>query len=302
MKAIIQKTYGGPELLEMVETPVPSLHEKSILIEIYVSNIASGDMRVNTLDVPFGLKTIFRLMFGWKGPKKQIRGLSGSGKVIEVGTEVKRFKKDDLVYFINSMGAGSLAEYIVLTEKSIMAHIPENFSYEEAAPLAFGAMSAYHFINGKNIKDSDKVLILGASGSVGTYALQLSKYYGNEVTAVCSKKNHPQVLSLGADHVIDYHTTDFSTIVQKYDVIFDAVGRYKKKMMKRNLSPNGKYLSIKTPTKEAVERLEAINKIIEEGKLQTVIDKVYPLNDYEEAHKHVYSKHKVGNVLLDIKK
>jgi len=145
-------------------------------------------------------------------------------------------------------------------------------------------------------------LILGASGSVGTYALQLAKYYGATITAVSSEKNHQVMLSIGADHVIDYQVVDVTNLPKKYDIIFDAVGQYKKNTMKKMLEDKGKFLSIKYPTKEKIERLEAINDIVKHGKLQTVIDQVYPFKEYKEAHSHVYTKHKLGNVLIDIQK
>jgi NADPH:quinone reductase-like Zn-dependent oxidoreductase len=301
MKAIIQKKYGGPEMLGVAEVERPKHDDKSVVIEVCVANIASGDMRVNTLDVPFGLKTIMRLVMGWNGPRKHIRGITGSGIVVETGKEVSKYSNGDRVYFINSMKAGAMAEYISLPEKSIMAKIPNNISFEEAAPVAFGAMSALHFINEKNIKRNDKVLILGASGSVGTYAVQLAKYYGGEVTAVCSQKNHSIVQEIGADHMIDYTQIDISKLTKKYNVVFDAVGFYKKKNLKNLLLHKGKYLSIKLPTSEKVEKLNELNKIIEQGKLKTVIDKVYTMNQFKEAHEHVYSKHKVGNVVITIK-
>jgi NADPH:quinone reductase-like Zn-dependent oxidoreductase len=301
MKAIIQKKYGGPEMLVVAEVERPKHDDKSVVIEVCVANIASGDMRVNTLDVPFGLKTIMRLVMGWNGPRKHIRGITGSGIVVETGKEVSKYSNGDRVYFINSMKAGAMAEYISLPEKSIMAKIPNNISFEEAAPVAFGAMSALHFINEKNIKRNDKVLILGASGSVGTYAVQLAKYYGGEVTAVCSQKNHSIVQEIGADHMIDYTQIDISKLTKKYNVVFDAVGFYKKKNLKNLLLHKGKYLSIKLPTSEKVEKLNELNKIIEQGKLKTVIDKVYTMNQFKEAHEHVYSKHKVGNVVITIK-
>lgn len=302
MKAIILKEYGGPEKLELIDTEKPTIKDNQLLIEIEMTNIASGDYNINTLNMSSFLKPIFKLIFGFEGPRKQIRGISASGTVKEVGSKVTKYKAGDKVYFINSMGAGALAEYIVLNENSKIAPIPKNINFEEAAPIAFGALSAYHFINEKNINKGDKVLIYGASGSVGTYAVQLAKYYGADVTAVCSKKNHELVQSIGADHVIDYKTTDFTKQKKQYDVILDAVTKLKKGDAKKVLKPKGKYLSLKSPTSENVLRLHAINKIIEEGKLKTVLEKIYPLNEYREAHEHAYSGHKVGNVIVNIKK
>lgn len=300
MKAIIQERYGGPETLHLAEVENPTMTDNELLIQIKATNISSGDMRVNTLDVPTILKPLMRLIFGWKGPRNKIRGISASGVVVDTGSNIKNYTKGDSVYFINSMKAGCLAEYITLSEKSILAKKPDNLSYIEAAPIAFGAMSAIHFIHHQSIQVGQQVLIYGASGSVGSYALQLAKHYGAEVTAISSKKNHEVLLKLGADHVIDYHTTDFRKANKQYDVIFDAVGKLTKKSCKNVLQHDGKYLSIKLPTKESVSRLERLNDIIEKGHLQTLIDTVYPLDQYKEAHTHVYGGHKVGNVVIQL--
>tara|TARA_B000000441_G_C21651622_1_gene295623 strand:- start:340 stop:891 length:552 start_codon:yes stop_codon:yes gene_type:complete len=182
----------------------------------------------------------------------------------------------------------------------VMAKIPQNMSFNESAPLAFGAMSALHFINEKTIQKDDQVLIYGASGSVGSYAVQFAKYYGAIVTAVCSEKNHKIMQQIGADYVIDYHKTDFTKGNKKYDFVFDTVMKTAKKDVKKILFTNGKYKTTKSPSSEKIERLKKINQIIKEGKLITVIDKVYKLQNYKEAHEHVYSKHKIGNVIVEI--
>ncbi|MDC0558956.1 NAD(P)-dependent alcohol dehydrogenase [Candidatus Izimaplasma bacterium] len=302
MKAVIQNRYGGPEVFELVDHEKPSPKDNQVLIEIHATNIASGDKNVNTLELSLPLKIIMKIIFGWSRPRNKIRGMTAAGEVVEIGKDVKQYSVGDKVYFINSMKAGCLAEYIALNENAVMAPVPENISYIDAAPLSFGAMSAYHFINSNNINENDKVLIYGASGSVGSYAVQLAKYYGASVTAVCSKKNHEAMISLGADHVIDYHTDDFRNMNKKYDVIFDAVMKITKSSSKKVLTENGKYLSIKMPTKEKRERLLIINDIVKEGKMKTLIDKVYPFNQFKEAHEHVYTGHKVGNVVIEIKK
>ena len=302
MKAVIQNRYGDASTLELVEVNKPTPNENELLIEVFTANIASGDMRINTLEVPFGLKTIMRLVFGFKGPRHKIRGISGSGKVVEVGKNVTNYKVNDQVYYINSMKASCMAEFLVLREKAIIAPIPEVMNFETAAPLAFGAMSAYHFINSKSISQNDKVLIYGASGSLGTYAIQLATFFGAEVTAVCSEKNHEVVVALGAKHVIDYTKHDFTDSNKKYDLIFDTVAKLKKADVKASLTSGGKYVSSRTPTSENIGRLLEINKIIEKGGLKTYIDHAYPLDQYREAHEHVYNKHKVGNVVINIKK
>lgn len=301
MKAIVQNIYGDESVLQMKEIETPVISKDELLIEVHYANIASGDMRINTLDIPTLLKPIARLVFGCKGPRRQVRGITGSGVITQVGENVTNLNVGDKVYYINSMKAGCMAEYLVLNKKSILAKVPSNMSLEQAAPLAFGAMTALHFINENTVKPGNKVLIYGASGSVGTYAIQLAKYLGAEVTAICSKKNHDVVTSLGADHVIDYKTTDFTTQTKQYDVVFDTVLKTKKNAVKRVLTQSGKYITTASPSSEKVERLKQINEIIEKNKLTSYIEKTYPFDEYKEAHRHVYSKHKVGNVVLKIK-
>lgn len=300
MKAIIQKKYGGVDKLTLKEVEKPTISKNQMLIKVYAANVSSGDMRLNTLDVPLLLIPMVKLIFGFKGPRNQIRGISGSGVVSEIGSNIKEYKVGDKIYFINTIKAGCLAEYVVLNNKSIISKIPDNLSFNEAAPLAFGAMSALHFINESTIQKGDQVLVYGASGSVGSYAIQLSKYYGATVTAVCSKKNHKIMQQIGADYVIDYHKTDFTKGNKKYDFVFDTVMKTAKKDVKKILFTNGKYKTTKSPSSEKIERLKKINQIIKEGKLITVIDKVYKLQNYKEAHEHVYSKHKIGNVIVEI--
>lgn len=299
MKAIVQHKYGGVDTLKLQEVAQPAVKDNQLLVQVHAANVASGDIKINALLVPPVLQLIMRLIFGFKGPRRKIRGITASGVITEVGANVTRYTVGDAVYFIQSMKAGCWAEYIVIDEKSVMAKKPDNISYIEAAPLAFGALSAYHFINQKTIQKQDKVLIYGASGSVGSYALQLAKYYGAEVTAVSSKKNHDLLLSLGADHVIDYNATDFRTTSKQYDVIFDAVMKLTKSSCKTVMKKNAKYLSVKMPTKESSSRLEELNIIIQEGKLQSVIDSTYNIEHYKEANDKTFSGHKVGNVVID---
>lgn len=300
MKAIIQKRYGGVENLMMVELDKPKYNKNQVLVKIDKANISSGDMKVNTLGVPFLLRIILRLIFGIKGPRQMIRGISASGIIVEVGSKVTRYQIGDKVYFINSMKASCLAEYIALNQDAVMAIKPDNIDFSQAAPLAFGALSAYHFINSKTIKKDMDVLIYGASGSLGTYALQLAKYYGANVAAVSSQKNHQRLKSLGAKSCIDYHKEDFRCLDMTYDLIFDAVMKINKKTCLKVLKENGQFLSVKSPTKESSQRLIEINQIIKEGKLISVIDKTYQFKDFKEAHQHVYSGHKCGNVVINI--
>lgn len=212
-----------------------------------------------------------------------------------------KYSVGDDVYFINSMKASCMADYIALRENVVMAIKPRNIDFLEAAPIAFGAMSAYHFINERTIRSKMNVLIYGASGSVGSYAVQLALYYGAYVTAVSSKKNHEVLQGLGVKHMIDYTKTDFTKSNKKYDLIFDAVGKLKKGNVKKSLTKKGKYLTVKLPSKESSIRLQALNKIIEKGKLKTLLDSTYYIEQYKEAHLKTYSGHKVGNVVIDWK-
>nr|AJG37907.1 NADPH:quinone reductase [Firmicutes bacterium enrichment culture clone fosmid MGS-M1] len=301
MKAIVQDRYGDTSTLKMIDVSIPETRSSEIQVKIKAVNISSADMRINTLDVPFGLTLVIRILFGWKRPRS-IRGITASGIITKVGQEVSKYKVGDKVYFIQSLKAGCLAEYKTLNEKDIIAKIPPNMSYEEAAPLAFGAMSSYHFINEHTVSKGDKVLIYGASGSLGTYAIQLAKYFGATVTAVSSSKNHAILSSLGADYVIDYKINNFWEDEQTYDLIFDAVGKLKKKQVSKVLSQKGKYTSSRRPTKEDVRILQKINELVSEQKLKTYIEQVYDFEDFKQAHEHVYSKHKVGNVVISFKK
>jgi len=300
MKAIIQNEYGDESKLKVIEVEKPIIDANQVLIKIYSSNIASGDMRINTLDVPSFFKLIMKIIFGFKGPRNKIRGITAAGQIIEVGAKVKSYNIGDKVNFISSMKAGCLAEYIAMPEKAVMAKFDDSLSYEEAAPIAFGAMSALRFINKKTIKQNSNVLIYGASGSVGTYSVCLAKHFGAKVTAVCSGRNKDVVQSIGADKVIDYEKDDILDSKVKYDLIFDAVMKFPKKKAKALLKKDGKYLSIIMPTSEEKSKIELLNNLLLQKKITTVIDKVFSFNDYKAAHKLVYSKHKTGNVIINI--
>lgn len=301
MKAIVQRRYGGAETLSLEEVKKPKIKDNQILVEAHSANIASGDMRINTLDIPKGLGFIMKLIFGFKGPRRKVRGVTGSGIIVETGKNVTNYKVGDEIYYINSMKAGCLAEYVALNMNQVMAEIPRGVTFNQASPLSFGAMTALHYINDKTVSMGDEILIYGASGAVGTYAVQLARYYGAEVTAVSSRKNHELLLSIGAKHTLDYKTEDFTTLSKKYDMVFDTVAKTKKREASKALKPNGKYKSTRTPTSEKISRLLTINEIVSKGRLKTVIAKEYSLEEYKEAHEHVYGKHKVGNVVINIK-
>ena len=300
MKVIVQRKYGGPEKLEMSTAPIPEISDSELLVQIHATDVSSGDWRQNTLSIPAPFKMIARLFFGIQGPRNVIRGISAAGVVVKTGSEVESFNIGDRVYFISSKKAGCLAEFIAIKETGPIALIPNKMTFVEAAPLAFGALTAYQFINEKTIQTGQKILVYGASGSVGSYALQFAKYYGAEVTAVASTKHHERLLALGADSLIDYTERDFRLESNHFDLIFDAVGKISKKSCKQVLQKNGKYCSIWSPTKEDSNLMSSVNKIIDKGGLVTLIDQVYPFDDFKEAHSHTYGGHKSGNVIIKI--
>lgn len=301
MKAIVQHKYGDESTLSLEEVPLRDIKSNEILIKTSYLNISSGDSRVNQLDVPKGLRFLMKVIFGFKGPRNKVRGISGSGTIVKIGSNVSKFKQDDKVYYINSLGASCGAEYVILKENSIVVHVPSKMSLEQAAPLAFGALTAYHFFNENTIKKGDNVLVYGASGAVGTYAVQLAKYYGATVTGVASEKNHSVLLELGCDHVIDYNSTDFTKSTLKYNYVFDTVMKTNKKQVKNVLAANGVYKTTSSPTKESTSRLESINQIIINDGIESYIEHIYDFNEYKKAFAHVYSKHKVGNVIINIR-
>jgi len=301
MRAIIQEKYGTPTVLKVGEMNRPKPKDDEVLIELEYANVSSGDARVRALNESLVIKFMMKLIFGWSGLRKKIPGASGSGIIKEIGSNVTKFQVGDRVYSINGMKLGHYAEYITIKEKGAIAKIPDNITFKEAAPLSFGTLTAYHFINKKTIMKNQNVLIYGASGSVGTYAVQLAKYYGAFVTAVSSKKNHQILKEIGADDTIDYKTIDFRTLDKQYDVIFDAVGFINKKSCRKVLVGKGLFLSVKSMTSEKQTLLKEINEIVKTGNLKTIIDKEFPFSEIVQAHEYIDTGHKVGNVVLSIK-
>ena len=318
MKAVIYEQYGLPEVLQLkeIEKLVPKSNE--VLIKVYASAVNSGDVRLRKAD-PFAV----RLMVGLVRPKLKVLGIVFAGIIEDVGSKVTLFKKGDQVYGTSVKTFGAYAEYLCLPQDGVMAKKPANLSYEEAAVIPFGGTTALHFLKKANIQKGQSILIYGASGAVGTSAIQLAKYFGAEVTAVCSTTNMALVKSLGADRVIDYTKTDFSKEEIAYDIILDAVGKSIFSNCIKSLQKNGYYLRmvhmsfsplikglwitltsqrkvIGGVTKETSEDLVFLNQLIEAGQLKPVIDKSYPLEQIAEAHRYVDRGHKKGNVSITI--
>jgi len=300
MKAIVCTKYGSPDVLQLkeVEKPVPGDNE--ILVKINASTVTRGDVIIRK--IPRLILLPMGMLFGFKA--KKITGHEFSGEVEKVGKNVKLFKKGDQVFGTTTgLSWGSNAEYVCVPEKWKLGAVtkkPANISYEEAAVVPIGGMTALQILRKGNIKDGQRVLIYGASGSVGTYALQLAKYFGAEITGVCSTNNLELVKSLGADMVIDYTKEDFTKSSLTYDVIFDAVGKTSSSRSKSSLKNNGLFLSVKASTSEKTEDLNFLKELIEAGQLKSVIDQRYPLEQIAEAHRYVDKGHKKGNVVITV--
>lgn len=297
MKAIVYEKYGTADVLNLTEIEKPIPKNDEVLIKIISTSVTAADWRLRKAD-PF-LARIFNGLF--KPKRVKILGFEISGIVEETGTNVNGFKKGDAVFAYCGLKFGGYAEYICLKETDLIAHKPENMSFEEAATTPLGSLTALSFLRKANVSNGQKILIYGASGSVGTFAIQLAKYFGAKVTSVCSKKNMNLVDSLGSDYSIDYTTTEISSLQEKFDIIFDAVGKISKSDCRKIMSTNGKFVSVKSQSKPTKTDLNFIKELIESKKLISIIDKTYKLKDIREAHRYVEQFRKSGNVAVLVK-
>jgi NADPH2:quinone reductase len=317
MKAIIYKKFGSPSVLELldIEKPIPEPNE--VLIKVFASSVTSADCMMRRGDT-----VLSRILLGLFKPAKkfQILGTEFSGRVEAVGSKVKKFKSGDEVYAFRGFGTGCYAQYKCMNENGSIAIKPSNMDFPEAATIVDGATTALFFLKEKaNIQKGQKILINGASGSIGTFAVQLAKYFEAEVTGVCGTKNIELVKSLGADKVVDYTKEEFTTTGETYDIIFDTVGKSSFAHCKKVLKSNGKYISTVMTFKVVLQSfltrfgkkrvifamslnksdaLIFIRTLIEEGKLKTIIDRKYPLEELPDAHEYVEKGHKHGNVVI----
>lgn len=324
MEAMVCEKYGTPDVLRLDEVKTPTPKDNEILIRVHAAVVTNADCAARK-----GKPLVARLAFGLFKPKSKILGTEFSGEIESVGKQVKRFKKGDLVYAATGTDFGAHAEYVCMPEDGALSQKPSNVTFEEAAAICEGALTALPFLRDEgHIQKGQKILINGASGSVGTAAVQLAHYLGAEVTGVCSSKNVELVKSLGADTVIDYTKEDFTQNGQSYDIIFDAVGKSSFYYCKSSLKPKGIYLSpvlksgilfqmlrtSKFSNKKAIitftglrsaeektKDLVLIRELIEAGKIKPVIDRRYSLKEIPDAHRYVETGHKVGNVVVIMK-
>lgn len=326
MKAIVWTAYGPPEVLQLEEVEKPTPKANEVLIRIYATTVTAGDCEARNLKFPILFRLPMQMYVGLRKPRRiTILGQELAGEIEAIGKDVKRFKAGDQVFGTTGLGFGAYAEYICLPEKSamgVLATKPANMTYEEAAAVPTGGLEALHFIRKGNIQRGEKVLIIGAGGSIGTFAVQLARYFGAEVTGVDRSGKLNMLRTIGADHVIDYTQEDITKRAEIYDVIFDVMGKSSFSGSVRSLKQNGRYLlgnaglsqmvrgrwtSIRSSKKVIIGAANQKNKdllflkaLIEAGKMKSVIDRRYPLEQIAEGHRYVDTAQKKGNVVITI--
>jgi len=330
VKAVVWTAYGPPDVLKLRDVEKPSPRDNELLIRIHATTVTAGDCELRSLKFPIYLSLLMRLWRGFLRPRENaILGTELAGEIEAVGKDVRHFKEGDQVFGSAGLGFGANAEYICLPEKpgeleGGVAIKPANMTYEEAATFPFGGRDALHFLRLGEVRSGQRILINGAGGSIGTFAVQLAKHFGAEVTAVDSAAKLDILRSIGADHVIDYTQEDFTTRGEVYDVILDVVGTVSFSPGDRSLKKNGTYItanprlsqmvqgvwtSMRSEKKVVMETasgtvadLVFLRELVEAGELRTIIDRTYPLEEIAEAHRYVETGQKKGNVVITVER
>lgn len=322
MKAVVCSAYGGPEVLQLTRLPKPVPQANEVCIRIHATTVTVADFRIRSFTVPLSFWLPARIILGLTKPKHPILGVEVAGEIVALGRDVRNFNIGDSVYGATLLSGGGYAEYICLPSSGALALKPAQLTYPEAAAIPIGACTALHFLRKAKIKKGQSILIYGASGSVGSFAVQMAKYFGASVTAVCSAKNAEWVTRLGADVVIDYQRSDFEDQLGRYDIVLVAIDKISFRLCNRVLNSEGIYINITQPfrslhmlwvsntTKKKIyagekpvdtaSDLTFLNKMVEEKVLTPIIDRVFPLDQIQEAHRYVEQGHKKGNVAVTV--
>jgi len=323
MKVIECTKYGAPkEVLKIVEVEKPTPKDNEVLVKNYATTVTIADCRVRGFDVPSSFWFPARLALGLFKPRKSVLGGELSGVVEKIGKDVTKFKVGDNIFAFMSQKMGAYSEYVCIGENDCIAVNPENLNFEQSAALSFGGTTALHFLKKGKVTQGDKVLIYGASGSVGTYAVQLAKYLEAEVTGICSKGNMELVKNLGANNVIDYASPDWTNFNEKFDVFFDTVGKCDESKAISMIKPQGRYIhAVATPFTEmkikrklskmnmefiggtfkaTCEQMIFLKQLAEERFIKPIIDRQYKFDEIATAHEYVDKGHKKGNVVIKI--
>ena len=331
MKAIVYKEYGSPDVLHVAEVETPTPKDNDVLVKVHAASVNFGDLIARnfkavtprTFSMPMPLWLLARIAIGIRKPNKQILGSEFVGEVAEVGKDVTKFKVGESVFGYRADSFGANAEYLCVKENSLIAPKPENMSAVEATAIPYGAMTALNLLKRVNIQPGDKVLINGASGSIGSYMVQFAKYYGAEVTGVCGTPRVEMVKALGADNVIDYKQSDFTQNGETYDLIVDILGKSAFEKCKGSLKPDGRYLLASFKMRnlfqmlrtrfsgggkrvicamsfEGIDDLHHVKQLVEDGVLKAIVDRCYPMSQAADAHRYAESGQKKGSVIITI--